>query len=124
MSTTVTFIEQLALLPEVSVAEKVTVVVPRGYTGSALLVMVGSGSQMSVAVAVKGTTVPSPVSCSTVTSSGHVITGGVVSTTKDTAELLIFPAISSANTTNELAPSRAIIVMLGVKVLFSAPLRL
>ena len=46
-----------------------------------LSAMSTSASQMSVAVAVKGTTVPSALACSIVTSSGTLRTGGVVSTT-------------------------------------------
>jgi len=60
---------------------KVTVVVPTGYIANLLLVILTFESQMSVAFAIKFTTVPFLLSCHTVTSGGHVMFGGVLSCT-------------------------------------------
>jgi hypothetical protein len=67
VSLTVTFVVALALLPESSVAVKVTDVTPSGNIAGALLVITTSASQISVAVGLNGTTVPARVACSTVT---------------------------------------------------------
>ena len=61
---------------------------------------------MSVAVVVSGTTVPAAVACSTVTSAGQVITGGVVSSTVTVIEqLALLPESSVAVKVTVVVPS-------------------
>ena len=79
VSSTVTVIEAEVLLSHSSVAVKVTIVSPSGNIAGASFTMSTSASQMSVAVAVSGTTVPATVCCSTTTSAGMVSSGAVVS---------------------------------------------
>ena len=83
MSRTVTVKLQLELLPEASVAVQVTVVEPFGNTepDGGLHTTPGFGSQLSDAVAVNVDTAPLGPAQSAVWVVGHVIVGGVLSTT-------------------------------------------
>jgi len=69
------------LFPDLSVAVKVTTVVPAGKTPGAFDVTTGEGSAISEADALNATTVPAGLSCSTVMLAGTRSTGGVVSCT-------------------------------------------
>ena len=83
VSRTVTVVVAVAMLPEASVAEKVTVVVPRGKTARASLVTTGAASELSVAVGRDTMTgVPFRFVCSIVIGAGtSERTGGSESTT-------------------------------------------
>ena len=80
VSAIVTVCVSVAELPASSVAVHVTVVVPRGNTSGASLVTMGLGSLSSVTVGCpRSPLVPSRLSCSSVTSLGASISGGVLS---------------------------------------------
>src|SRR5438128_298881 len=82
VSTTVTLVWQLFVLPDSSVAVKVRVVVPSGYVAVPAGPVTVTGPPMSEAVAPATFTVASPFPvASAVIGAGHVIEGGVVSTT-------------------------------------------
>ena len=71
----------MAKFPEESVAVQVTVVPPREYAAGASLVIIGVGSESSVAVATPmSTSVRVPIA-SVLISAGAVTTGGATSVT-------------------------------------------
>jgi hypothetical protein len=83
ISTTSTGNLQVEVLPEVSVAVQVTVVVPMGkrLPEAGAQVTTGEGSQASVAVTVKLTVAPARVEARAVSEAGHMRVGGVASLT-------------------------------------------
>ena len=113
VSTTVTVMVAVVVLPDASVTVAVTSVSPKGKTvvvGSCDHVTDGFASQMSLTVAVNGTLVPAAVACSTVMSA-NVIAGAVVSVMV-TANVLsaLLPEASVAVTVTTVLPNGKTVV--------------
>src|SRR3954470_11305748 len=109
-SRTVTVKEQSAELPLASVAVQWTVVVPAANTepDAGVQLMVGEGSQLSVAVAEKLTVAPEGLVQLVTIFAGQLITGRTVSATVKMASSLVTEPTSFATTTLYLPASAAV----------------
>ncbi len=118
MSRTVTVKVADPVLPAVSVAEQVTVVVPSGKVLPDAGIQTGviEPSTVSVAVAVNVTTAPAELVASAVISAGTVTTGSVVSRTV-TVKVAdpVLPAVSVAEQVTVVVPSGKVLPDAGVQ---------
>jgi len=118
--------DAVPVLPWLSVAVQVTVVVPNGNVAPELGLQLGVSdpSKLSAALAEKVTTAPLGLVASTVMSPGTVTTGGVGSTSttvtlKDAAP--VFPCASVARQLTIVVPTGNVLPELGLQLGVSAP---